>query len=172
MFCSEDRWAVLTPSPPQPVKFPGWQMHDRACKQCIFWSYNTSHFNAVRFVENPFTCLAKGRQKDWRVSDFALLFVVFKCHHGSERVKHKHRKRKYWFHEASPRWPLNRSFFKRQRRRNRRADTTANKGGGVKQWHSIHYLFFGWARTWVWGTVWVHEAWFVVSWTEWLTSVP
>ena len=36
---------ILTPSMPQSVKFPGLKMHGRACKQYIFWSYNTSTFN-------------------------------------------------------------------------------------------------------------------------------
>ena len=30
----------LTPSLPQPVKFPGSVMHGRACKEYIFRSYN------------------------------------------------------------------------------------------------------------------------------------
>ena len=30
----------LTPSLPQPVKFPGWMMHRSACKQYIFLSYD------------------------------------------------------------------------------------------------------------------------------------
>ena len=45
----------LFPSLPQPVKFPGWKMHGRACKQYIFRSYNTSTFSAVPFDESPFT---------------------------------------------------------------------------------------------------------------------
>ena len=32
--------APLTLSLPQPVKFPIWKMHGRACKQCIFRSHN------------------------------------------------------------------------------------------------------------------------------------
>ena len=78
---------VLTPSLPQSVKFPGWKMHGRACKECIFWSCNTSASNAVHFDENPFTCQVKRRQKGSRVSNFALLLVIFKWHHGSEGVK-------------------------------------------------------------------------------------
>ena len=78
---------VLTPSLPQSVKFPGWKMHGRACKECIFQSYSTSASNAVHFDENPFTYQVKRRQKGSRVSNFALLLVVFKWHHGSEGVK-------------------------------------------------------------------------------------
>ena len=94
------------------------------------------HCFAMRFDHSLFThrCEKEDPRKRHKGFKFGTsLLVVFKCHHGSERVKHKHRKHKYWFHEASQRWPLNRSFFKRQRRRNRRADTTANKRGGVKQ---------------------------------------
>ena len=54
---SNDTMAVrwLTPSLPEPVKFSGSKMHGRAYKQYIFWSYNMSTFNAMRFKENPFT---------------------------------------------------------------------------------------------------------------------
>ena len=38
---------TLTPSLPQPVKFPGWKMQVRASKQSIFCSFNTSTFNAM-----------------------------------------------------------------------------------------------------------------------------
>ena len=31
---------ILTPSQPPPVKFPGWMMHGRTCKQYIFRSSN------------------------------------------------------------------------------------------------------------------------------------
>ena len=78
---------ILTPSLPQPVKFPGWKMHGCACKQCIFWSYNTSTFNAMRFDENLFTCQCGREKKGLRVSNFALFMVIFKWHQGSEGVK-------------------------------------------------------------------------------------
>ena len=39
-------------------------MQERAGKQYIFQSYNTSTFNALRFDENPFTCQCeKGDKK-------------------------------------------------------------------------------------------------------------
>ena len=63
-------------------------MGGRARKQCIFWSCNTSAFNAMRCGESSFTCQCQKKEKEkkngWRVSNFALLMVVFKCHHGGE----------------------------------------------------------------------------------------
>ena len=38
----------LTPSLPQPVKFPSWMMHGHACKQYIFRSYNV-YFRCCAF---------------------------------------------------------------------------------------------------------------------------
>ena len=56
-------------------------------QEFIFRSYRPSTFNAVRFDQNPFTLLVqKRRQKGLRVSNLALLMVVFKWHHGSEGV--------------------------------------------------------------------------------------
>ena len=54
---------VLTPSLPQPVKFPGWKMHRHACKQYIFRSHSTSTFSVMHFDENSFTCQCKKDQK-------------------------------------------------------------------------------------------------------------
>ena len=39
-YCRGSVESSLTPSLPQHVKFSGWKMHGRACKQCIFRSYN------------------------------------------------------------------------------------------------------------------------------------
>ena len=67
-------------------------MHGHACKQHIFpifQSYKTSTFNDVRFEENPFTCQCENRQDCLSVSNFVLLWVIFKWHHGSEGVKYK-----------------------------------------------------------------------------------
>ena len=49
---------ILTPSLPQPVKFPGWKMQGYACKQYVFRSNNFCFhcFNALRFCDYPFTC--------------------------------------------------------------------------------------------------------------------
>ena len=33
------------------------------CKQYIFWSYNTSTFNAMLFDENPFICQCEKEDK-------------------------------------------------------------------------------------------------------------
>jgi len=49
----------LTPSLLRPVNFPGWKMQGRDWKQCIFRSFNSSTFKAMRFDENPFTCLCE-----------------------------------------------------------------------------------------------------------------
>jgi len=66
---------LLTPSLPQPVKFPGWKMHRRTCKLYIFWSCNTATFSAMHFDKNSFTCQCEKeykRLKLLRVSNFAL----------------------------------------------------------------------------------------------------
>ena len=44
---------LLTPSLPQPVKFPGWRVH---CKQYIWWSCIKSIFNTTHFHRNPLAC--------------------------------------------------------------------------------------------------------------------
>ena len=74
------------------MKFPGCKMHAHASRQRILRSSSTSAVSAMRLDENPFTCSQSGgekrrSQKGLRVSDFALLSVVFKWHHGSEGVK-------------------------------------------------------------------------------------
>ena len=50
---------TLTPSLTKPKR----KMHRRAYKQCIFRSYNTSTFNAVRFDESSFTCQCEKEDK-------------------------------------------------------------------------------------------------------------
>ena len=77
----------LTPSLLQTVTFPGWKMLRCACKQYIFQSCNIC-FECYAFWWKSFhTPVQKRRQKGLRVSDFALLWVVFKWNHGSEGVK-------------------------------------------------------------------------------------
>ena len=61
-------------------------MHGGASKQYIIRFYGTPTFNDVRFDENPFTSQGKKGKKK-RGSNFALLFVIFKRHRGSEAVK-------------------------------------------------------------------------------------
>ena len=76
----------LTPSLPQPVKFLGRKMQGRACKQCIFRSYNI-YFQCFVFRRKSFHVpVRKRRQKQLRLSNFALLLVALKWHHGGERV--------------------------------------------------------------------------------------
>ena len=76
----------LTPSLPQPVKFPGWKMHGCACKQYIFQSYNI-YFECYAFWWKSFHVPVWKKKKGLRVSNFALLWVIFKWNHGSEGVK-------------------------------------------------------------------------------------
>ena len=80
---------LLTPSRPQPLKFAGWKIYGRACKQYIFRSYSTSTFGATRFDKKKYfhRPVRKRRQKGFKVSNFALLWVVFNWHHGGEGVK-------------------------------------------------------------------------------------
>ena len=52
---------------------------------------NTATHNDTCFDENPFTCHCgkekkKEKKKGWRISNFALLLVVFKWHHESDRI--------------------------------------------------------------------------------------
>ena len=61
-------------------------MHGHACKQYIFRSYNI-YFQCYAFwwksVHMP---VRKRRLKSWTISNFSLVLVVFKWHHGSEGV--------------------------------------------------------------------------------------
>ena len=51
-------------------------MQGRACKQCISDpSYNTSTFNAVRFDENPFTCLCN--KEDEKAEGFQIWYFYW-----------------------------------------------------------------------------------------------
>ena len=53
----------------------------------MFRSFNTSALNAMRFAKMLSTPERQRRQKGLRVSDFALLLVVYKWYHVSEGVK-------------------------------------------------------------------------------------
>ena len=79
---------TLTLSLPQPVKFPGWMMHGRTCKQYIFRSYNI-YFQFYAFWWRTFHIHLKKKKKKKRLKGFKFctLWVVFKWHHGSEGVK-------------------------------------------------------------------------------------
>ena len=104
-FCVErvgPRTSALTLSAlPQPVHFPGLRERctDAPRKQYIFRSCNTYIFSVMRFDENPFTCQCQNKQTNKnilkkqtkiRLKGFRFrphtLTVVFKRHHGSERV--------------------------------------------------------------------------------------
>ena len=62
-------------------------MYGHTSKQYVFRSCNTSTFNTMHLDENPLTCQCKKRrQKSLKVSNFTLLWIVFKWH-GSEVVK-------------------------------------------------------------------------------------
>ena len=76
---------LLTPSLPQPVTFLSWKIDRRTCQQYIFPAYNTSVFSA--FWWNSFHMPVRKRKQGLKVSDFALLMIVFKWHHSSEGVK-------------------------------------------------------------------------------------
>ena len=66
--------ANQTPLLPQHVKFTARKMHERTCKQCIFWSYNTSTSNAICFNENLFTfwCEKENNNFYWSFSSYIM----------------------------------------------------------------------------------------------------
>ena len=74
--------------PCQIHKCLGWKLHERACKQYIFWSYNIC-FQCFAYSRLSFHMpVQKRKQKGrLRVWNFTLLLVVFKRHNGSEKVK-------------------------------------------------------------------------------------
>ena len=75
---------TLTPSPPEPVQFPGWKMQGRACKEYIFQSYNI-YFQCFAFSWLSFHMpVQKTKQKGLWVWNFALLRVVFKVTSGGD----------------------------------------------------------------------------------------
>ena len=77
--------SILTPSLPQPVKFPGWKKHGHACKQIIFRSYNFC-INAIFWWKSFHMPVRRTKQKGLRVSNFAFSLAIFKRHPGSEGV--------------------------------------------------------------------------------------
>ena len=78
----------LTPSLPQPVRFPGWKMHGRTCKQYIFRSYNTSTFNAMRFDEILSHASAKKKTKRLKGFKFRTFNYRFQVTSWQWRVKY------------------------------------------------------------------------------------
>ena len=83
---------ALTPSLPQHVQFPSCRKDARTRQQTVYFrSYNTYTITAMRFDQNLSHASAKKKKKKkktfQKVSNFALLWFVFKWHHRSERVK-------------------------------------------------------------------------------------
>ena len=68
----------LTPSLPHPVKIP--------CLKSSVFSGPTSTFSAMHFLMKILSQVSAKKKTSSRVSSFALLLVVFRCHHGSEVV--------------------------------------------------------------------------------------
>ena len=62
-------------------------MHGHGCKQYIFRSYNNVLSMLCVLTKILLHASANKKRKDLRVSNFALLTVVFKKHHGSKGVK-------------------------------------------------------------------------------------
>ena len=62
-------------------------MQGRSCKQYIFRSYNIYCQRYAFWWKCFHMPVRKRRQKGLKVSNFVLLLVVFKWHHGSEGVK-------------------------------------------------------------------------------------
>ena len=75
---------ILTTSLSRHVQFQCKKMHGRACKQSIFRSYNICSQYCVYLWKSFHITARKIRQKQLRVSNFAVLLLVFKWYHGSE----------------------------------------------------------------------------------------
>ena len=60
----------LTPSLPLPVKFPGWKMNGRSCKQYIFRSYNIYFQCCVFWWKSCHMPVRKRKEKDLSLSTF------------------------------------------------------------------------------------------------------
>ena len=70
--------AALTPSLPQPVKFPGWMMHGHASKQYIFQSYNIYFWMLCVLMEILSHVSAKKRTKGLEGFKFCSFVGLFK----------------------------------------------------------------------------------------------
>ena len=117
-FLSFNRWLVrfrsgrilhaadvpcaVTPSLPQPVKFPGCKLHERACKQYVYFQVLWHiHFQCYAFWSKSFHMpVQKRRQKGLMISNFTLLLAVFKWHHGTEGVNTTPVETANWGHHA------------------------------------------------------------------------
>ena len=82
--------AGLTPSLPQPLKFPGWMMHGRACKRYIFRSYNIYFpvlFSTLCILMKILSrARAKKKTKRLKGLKFRTVWVFFKWHHGTVKL--------------------------------------------------------------------------------------
>ena len=85
----------LTPSLPKPVRFPGWKMHRRACKQYIFRPFNNLLSMCTFWWKSFHNTVRKRKQKALRVSNLTFLLAIFKWHHGSEGVKKEKKRKEY-----------------------------------------------------------------------------
>ena len=74
------RFVILTPSLPQPVTFPGKKLHERACKQYMFRSYNICiyiyTFSAMRFDKKKILSHANAKKKTERLNGFKLYTLI------------------------------------------------------------------------------------------------
>ena len=80
------RLQKLTPFTAPAFKISGLKDAGTRLQNSIVSGTMTSTVNAVCFDENPFICQCEKEDKQSRVSNFALLSVVFKCQHGSDGV--------------------------------------------------------------------------------------
>ena len=60
-------------------------MHGRACKQCIYRSYNTSTFNAMRLDKTPLTCQCETEDK--KAEEFQISLFYWSFSHDIVAVK-------------------------------------------------------------------------------------
>ena len=80
--------AVLNPFTASACKISGAEWCTDEPANSIFSCSLTSVFNAMCFDGDPFTCQRKKeKQKGLKVSNFALLWVIFNWPHGSEGLK-------------------------------------------------------------------------------------
>ena len=84
----EHQNVVLTPSLPQPVKCPGWKVHNDMPANSILSHPITNLLSVLCILMQSFHMLMqKRKQKGLSVSSFTLLLVIFKWHNGRERVR-------------------------------------------------------------------------------------
>ena len=107
---------------------------------CAFSGPITSIFNSIHFDGDPFTCQCEKEDKKaygscLRVSNFALSWVVFKWHHGSEGVNVHLHVYTWWQPECSAVECYNSS--ERERRECRLPERLGNKNCQHGHTHAI-----------------------------------